>query len=116
MYLFHISSIPIFKAFIPLVTVVSKWLKKKSMDGVYDCALLLSRVQLFAWTPWTVAHQAPLSMGILQARILESVAMPSSRGIFPTQGSNPGLLHYRQILCCLSQQGNSLHDYITISI
>ena len=30
--------------------------------------------------PWTVAHQAPLSMGILQARILEWVAMPSSRG------------------------------------
>jgi len=27
-----------------------------------------------------VAHQAPLSMGILQARILEWVAMPSSRG------------------------------------
>ena len=31
-------------------------------------------------TPWTVAFQAPLSMGILQARILERVAMPSSRG------------------------------------
>ena len=30
--------------------------------------------------PWAVAHQAPLSMGILQARILEWVAMPSSRG------------------------------------
>ena len=29
---------------------------------------------------WTVAHQAPLSMGILQARILEWVAMPFSRG------------------------------------
>ena len=29
-------------------------------------------------TPW--AHQAPLSVGILQARILEWVAMPSSRG------------------------------------
>jgi len=39
----------------------------------------LSRVRLFV-TPWTVAHQAPLSMGILQARILEWVAMPSSRG------------------------------------
>ena len=39
----------------------------------------LSHVRLFA-TPWTVAHQAPLSMGILQARILEWVAMPSSRG------------------------------------
>ena len=31
-------------------------------------------------TPWTVACQAPLSMGILQARILERAAMPSSRG------------------------------------
>ena len=33
-------------------------------------------------TPWTVARQAPLSMGILQARILEWIAMPSSRGSF----------------------------------
>ena len=31
-------------------------------------------------TPWIVALQAPLSMGILQATILEWVAMPSSRG------------------------------------
>ena len=38
-------------------------------------------VQLFA-TLWTVVRQAPLSMGILQARILEGVAMPSSRGSF----------------------------------
>ena len=30
-------------------------------------------------TPWTVAHQASLSMGILQARILEWFAMLSSR-------------------------------------
>ena len=37
----------------------------------------LSCVLLFE-TPWTVAHQAPLSMNILQARILEWVAMPSS--------------------------------------
>ena len=31
-------------------------------------------------TLWTVAHQAPLFMRILQARILEWIAMPSSRG------------------------------------
>ena len=37
-----------------------------------------SRFQLFV-TPWTVGHQAPLSMGILQARILEWVAIFSSR-------------------------------------
>ena len=46
---------------------------------VLCCAYSLSRVQLFA-TAWTIAHQAPLSMGILQARVLEWVAMPSSRG------------------------------------
>ena len=37
-----------------------------------------SRMQLFAIL-WTAACQAPLSLGILQARILEWVAMPSSR-------------------------------------
>ena len=41
---------------------------------------------------------------ILQARILECVAIPYSRGIFPTQGSNPGLLNCRQILYWLSHQ------------
>ena len=43
---------------------------------------MLSRfscVWLFA-TLWTGAHQAPLSMGFYQARILEWVAVPSSRG------------------------------------
>ena len=43
--------------------------------------------------------------GISQARILEWVAIPFSRGIFPTQGSNSGLLNYRQILYHLSHQG-----------
>ena len=33
-------------------------------------------------TQWTVACQAPLSMGILQASILEWVAMPFSRASF----------------------------------
>ena len=49
-------------------------------------------------TPCTAAHQALLSMGILQARILAWVAMSSSRGVVSTQGSNLGLLHCRQIL------------------
>ena len=38
-----------------------------------------SRVQLFA-TPWTVAHQAFLSMGVLKARILDWVSVPFSKG------------------------------------
>ena len=31
---------------------------------------------------WTVAHQAPLSMGLFQARTLEQLAMPSSRASY----------------------------------
>ena len=38
-------------------------------------------------TPWTVACQASLFMGILQARILEWVALPSIKG--SSQPSNP---------------------------
>ena len=30
-------------------------------------------------TPWTIAHQAPLFLGILQARILEWIAIPFSK-------------------------------------
>ena len=45
----------------------------------FTFAVSLSGVQLFA-IPWTITCQAPLSMGILQARILEWVAMSSSRG------------------------------------
>ena len=67
---------------------------------------LLCWVQLFA-TPWTVVH------GILQARILEWVAFPFSRGIFPSQGSNPGLPHCRRILYQLSHQESPWKPRVT---
>ena len=56
---------------------------------------MISYVRLFA-TPWTVAHQAPLSLGFSKARILEWVAMPSSRdlphlGIKPASLKSPAL-------------------------
>ena len=51
------------------------------------CAWLLSRVRLFV-TLWTVAHQAPLSMGILQSRILGWVAIPPP-GNLPNPGIEP---------------------------
>ena len=39
-----------------------------------------SCVQLFV-TLWTVAHEAPLSMGFIQARILEWVVIPFFGGL-----------------------------------
>ena len=47
---------------------------------LYECVLSRFSCIWLCATLWTVARQAPLSMGILQARILEWVAMPYSRG------------------------------------
>ena len=58
-----------------------------------------SHVRLFV-TLWTVAYQSPLSVMILQARLLSCHAL--LQGIFPTQGSNPHLL------CLLHWQAGSL--------
>ena len=41
--------------------------------------LVASHVRFFV-TSWTAVHQAPLPVGILQARILDWVAFPSSKG------------------------------------
>ena len=72
-------------------------------------ALLFSCVQLFA-TPWTVARQALLSMEVSRQEY-GGYCHSLLQGIFPTQGSNPGLLHYRQILYYLSHQGSPKYSY-----
>ena len=55
---------------------------------------LLNHVQLFAtlWTVETVARQAPLSMGFSGKNTGEGCHF-LLQGFFPTQGSNPRLLH-----------------------
>ena len=49
---------------------------------------------------------------IFQARVLEWIAISFSRGIFLTQGSNPGLPHCRQMLYRLSHQGSPSNTLI----
>ena len=55
--------------------------------------------------PQEYSLQAPLSMGILQTRILEWVAYPFSRGSSPPRNQTRVLLDCRQILYQLSYQG-----------
>ena len=62
------------------------------------CFSHFSRVWLFA-TPWTIAHQAPLSMGVLQAGIPEWVAMPSTRG-----SSQPRNQIHASYVSCIDRQ------------
>ena len=66
------------------------------------CCMLshFSCVWLFA-TPWTVACQAPLSMGFFSQEYWRGLPCPPP-GIFPSQGLNLSLLHL------LHLQANSL--------
>ena len=59
----------------------------------------LSHVQLFA-TPWTVAYQAPLSMGFSRQEYWTGLPFPSP-GDLPDPGIKPHLLHL-----LLSQAGS----------
>ena len=69
-----------------------------------------SRVWLFA-TPQPVAYQTPLSMGFSRQECWSGLQF-LLQGIFPTQGSNQGLPHCRQMLSHLSHNWSlfsSLH-------
>ena len=67
-------------------------------------AVVYSLSCVFA-TPWTAAHQAPLSMGFSRQEYWSGLPFPPP-GIFPTQGWTPSLLHCRQILYRLSHEGS----------
>ena len=69
------------------------------------CAMLscFSRVQFFV-TPWTVAHQTPLSRGFSRQEYWSWVSVPSSIGSSGprhwTQELNPLLLRFLRLLHC----------------
>ena len=65
---------------------------------------MLSPVQLFA-IPWTVDHQAPLSMGF-QSRILKWVAISFSRGSPRPRDGTCSFLHWQLDSLSLSHQGS----------
>ena len=52
------------------------------------CVLLYSHIQLFE-TPWTVAHQAPLSMEFFRPEFWSRYPFPSLGDLF-NPGSEPG--------------------------
>ena len=54
---------------------------------------------------WTLACQAPLSMRFSRQEYWSGFHF-LLQGIFPTQESNPGLLHCRQILSQLNYNGS----------
>ena len=74
-----------------------KWLESEKVKS-------LSHVWLFA-TPWTVAYQAPPSMGFSRQECWSGLP-------FLTQESNSGLPHCRQMLYRLSHQGSPMAQWL----
>ena len=77
----------------------------------------LTRVRVFV-TSWTVTYQAPLCPWDFPDKSTEVGCHFLLQGIFPTQGSNQGLLYCRQTLNCLSHQGslNNKWKYHSITL
>ena len=71
---------------------------------MYVCVLLSTQLCLTLCDPIDCSPPGSSGHGILQARILEWVAMPSSGGSSRPKGSNSGLPDYRWILYHLSHQ------------
>ena len=66
----------------------------------------LNRVQLFV-TPSAVAYEAPSSMGFSRKEYWSGCHF-LLQGIFPTQGSKPGLLHWQVNSSPLRPQGSPI--------
>ena len=73
--------------------MANKQMKKCSVLLITCACAELLQSCLALCDPVDCSPQGSSVPGILQAKILEWVAMPSSRGVFQTQGWNPHLLH-----------------------
>ena len=89
--------------------------RKEQREGRREKEEETNHVQVSSLLTFSPFSDCSSAHGILQARILEWVARPFSRGFSWTQGSNPGLLHCQQIRYHFSHQGSPvlfLYSYV----
>ena len=80
---------------VPLEKTYLTSLKRPScslLNSYVPYACCLASVMSNSWDPWTIAHQAPLSMGFFRQEHWSGLPCPPP-GTFPMQRSNPCLLH-----------------------
>ena len=91
---------------------LESWLIFRVVFQTIVIVKLLSRVQLFA-TPWTVAHQALLSIRFPRQEYQSGLPFSCSRRSSRPRVWTPGLWHCRQTLYHLRHQGSPLKVKIT---
>ena len=77
--------------------------------------MLVTQSSLTLCNPVDCSPSGSSVHGILWARILESAAIPFSKGIFQAQGLNLSLPHCRQILYHLSHQETHMYTICRLS-
>ena len=100
---------------VAILLISLTWIEK-GLHGLWHLTQVFSASQLLIaqscltlCDPMTYILPGSSVHGILQARILEWVAMPSSRGSSWNQSPPPSRPYCRQILYHLSQKGRPLH-------
>ena len=78
------------------------WTSFSSVPFMYECAFLLSHVQLFA-VPWTIDHEATLSMGFSRQEHWSRLPFPP-----PGDLPNPGI----EPLCLIHWQADSWQAHV----
>ena len=81
---------------------------------LYPLCVLVTQLCLTLCHPMECSPPGPSVHGLLQARVMEWVAIPFSRGSSLIQGLNLGLPHYRQIFYHQSHLGFPLLPCILI--
>ena len=92
-----------------VICLYTLYMKSVSFWPLLHEFILTQSCPLFA-TAWTVAYQAPLSMGSPGKNIGVGCNF-LLQGIFLTQGSNPHLLHWQADSSPLSHRGNPLASF-----
>ena len=98
---------------------VSKHFQGFLVNILYVCVCSIAQLCLTLWTPWIVAHQAPLSMGFSTQEYCGVGSHFLFQTIFLTQGSNPRLLHllpWQADSLSLYHLGNLVHIYVYQSV
>ena len=108
----HSCSLTVLQARSPKLVFLGFKFKDVSREGSFwklyesesvSCSVMSDSLPARLLYPWNC-----------QTRILEWVAVPFSRGISLTQGSNLSLLHHQQILYPLSHQGSSIGEGVSL--
>ena len=100
------------------VLLPKSWQRHDGSSGFKWPTLLshFSHVRLYV-TPWTVACQAPLSVGFSRQEYKNLSCHALLQGIFPTQGSNPcllRLLHWQAGSLTLVPPGKPLSGQLSV--